>query len=524
MSWPLSQDYNEAIQAPATSFADPDLRRGQAVANAFGVPMPCSGNFADVYQVRCPDGARWAVKCFTREVPGLRERYAEISRHLRQAQLRFTVDFDFLEQGIRVTGRWYPVLKMEWVEGLTLNQFVARYVDRPPTLDALLQVWARMARHLRASGAAHCDLQHGNVLLVPEAGSGLLVLKLVDYDGMFVPALASSRSGEVGHPSYQHPQRAREGTYSLDVDRFPVLLIATALSALKAGGRPLWEKYDNGDNLLFTQEDLDAPSKSPLFYELLKRNEVDVRSLVEAMIEATRKPLDQAPLLEEVLPDPGPARSLAPAPITPGARRPAVPAGAVNAIPTTTDQTNESSPGEWPSGSYAGRALPQTNHGPSKPWGTGCAALGVVLVVLIGVAGAVYLASQGQSQKPAAGSAIAENRVAGRQPGGKPGPRGEAVGPATAENRAADSVPREAAKAAPAASQQPPSREIDLFNGKDLAGWDGDPSLWSVMNGELVGRSPGVTKSQFLKSRLTASDFRLTLKVKLVVCHTTNLG
>ena len=56
LSWPLSQDYNEAIQSPASSFDDPDLRRGEAVANALGLPMPYSGNFADVYQVRCPDG------------------------------------------------------------------------------------------------------------------------------------------------------------------------------------------------------------------------------------------------------------------------------------------------------------------------------------------------------------------------------------------------------------------------------------------------------------------------------------
>ncbi len=126
MTWPLSQDYNEAIQAPAANFADPDLRRGQAATNQFGVPMPCSGNFADVYQLQGPDGSRWAVKCFTRETPGLRERYAEISRHLRGARLPFTVDFDFLQQGIRVHGQWFPVLKMQWVEGLTLNQFVAR--------------------------------------------------------------------------------------------------------------------------------------------------------------------------------------------------------------------------------------------------------------------------------------------------------------------------------------------------------------------------------------------------------------
>jgi hypothetical protein len=66
------------------NFADPDLKGGAPATNELGLPMPFSGNFADVYEVQ-GSGERWAVKCFTREVPGLRERYQEISRHLRQA-------------------------------------------------------------------------------------------------------------------------------------------------------------------------------------------------------------------------------------------------------------------------------------------------------------------------------------------------------------------------------------------------------------------------------------------------------
>ena len=207
--WPLSQDYNEAIQSPASNFSDFDLRRGEAAANPLGIPLPCSGNFADVYEVRCPDGGRWAVKCFTREVAGLRDRYDEVSRHLRQVKLPFAVDFTYLEQGIRVAGRWYPVLKMQWVEGLTLNQFVGKYADKPAMLESLLHVWVRMAGYLRSAEIAHGDLQHGNVLLVPGPSANSVALKLIDYDGMYVPALAGHPSGEIGHPCYQHPQRMR---------------------------------------------------------------------------------------------------------------------------------------------------------------------------------------------------------------------------------------------------------------------------------------------------------------------------
>ena len=351
MTWPLSQDYNEAIQSPASNFADPDLRRGQAAANSFGLPMPCSGNFADVYQVGCPDGSRWAVKCFTREVPGLRERYADISQHLRRAKLPFTVDFSYLEQGIRVAGRWYPVLKMQWVEGFPLNQFVARAADKPALLDGLLQIWARMAKYLRLMKVGHCDLQHGNILLVPESDSACLTLKLVDYDGMWVPVLADNKSGELGHRSYQHPRRIPDKVYNLDVDRLPVLLVATALRALRTGGRALWQKYDDGDNLLFTETDLRSPTKSQLFLNLLRSPDRLTAALAGHLIDAVRSDLAATPLLEELLPETRPVSVSVPVDAPPPVRSAGSPvhlaaSGPSAAVSVSQERSSNSDPME----------------------------------------------------------------------------------------------------------------------------------------------------------------------------------
>src|SRR5271155_5594889 len=101
MPWPHSQDYNEAIQNPAQCFSDPELKQGEVVTNALGLPVPYSGNFADVYAVQSGQ-RKWAVKCFTRQIPGLSERYAEIGNYLQQKQLPFMVEFQLLEQGIQV--------------------------------------------------------------------------------------------------------------------------------------------------------------------------------------------------------------------------------------------------------------------------------------------------------------------------------------------------------------------------------------------------------------------------------------
>lgn len=303
MTWPLSQDYNEAIQEPRGNFGDAELKTGEAVANPLGIPMPRSGNFADVYEVRCPGGNRWAVKCFTRQVSGLRERYNEISKYLRQAQLPFTVDFHYLEQGIRVRGQWYPVLKMQWVEGFVLNEFVRDNLDKKPILDAMSRIWLRMARRLRAANIAHGDLQHGNVMLVPGSAANALAVKLIDYDGMCVPSLVSKKSGEVGHPAYQHPERLRTGAYGSEMDRFSLLSIAASLRCLTIGGRSLWERYDDGDNLLFRQSDFQAPKESPLFRELAAIRDPQAQALVRELQGACQAALNAVPLVTDLLPE-----------------------------------------------------------------------------------------------------------------------------------------------------------------------------------------------------------------------------
>jgi hypothetical protein len=61
-----------------------------------------------------------------------------------------------------------------------------------------------------------------------------------------------------------------------------------------------------------------------------------------------------------------------------------------------------------------------------------------------------------------------------------------------------------------------PENASGFFNGKDLAGWVGDASLWSVEDGEIVGKSPGIGRNEFLRSQMSAADFRLTFQVKLV--------
>jgi hypothetical protein len=332
MPWPLSQDYNEAVQSPDSSFIDPELRGGQAVTNALGMPMPRSGNFADVYEFIGASGAKWAVKCFTREVPGRQERYHQIDLHLLKVKLPFTVGFQYQPGGIRIHGKWYPILKMQWVEGFLLNEFVRNNLDKPALLEGLGQIWVRMAKRLREADLAHADLQHGNVLLVSGSKASSLAVKLIDYDGMWVLALANMKSGEVGHPAYQHPARLQQGGYSAAVDRLPLLVVACALRCLAVGGKSLWDRYDNGDNMLFREADLKAPHNSALIKELHELSDPQARILVRQLHNSLQRKLEDAPAIDELLPEVKPTTRL-PAPV---ALATAVTAEAPPALATTT--------------------------------------------------------------------------------------------------------------------------------------------------------------------------------------------
>jgi len=252
--WPTPQDYNEAIQSPRLSFNDPELKGGSVEINALGLPRPITGGFASVYKVRC--GQReWAVRCFLREFIDQQQRYEAISKHLSAAKLPYTVGFEFLPQGIKVRGDWYPVLKMEWVQGELLNKYIRRNLRDSAALLGLADRWAKMVKALQSANIAHGDLQHGNVVITNGE------LRLIDYDGMYVPALAGQSSHEVGHRNYQHPQRT-QFDFGPAIDNFAAWVIYVSLIALSIDPS-LWDKLKAGDeHLLFRREDFEEPYTS----------------------------------------------------------------------------------------------------------------------------------------------------------------------------------------------------------------------------------------------------------------------
>ena len=274
--WPTMSDYQMAVQSPSFCFRDAELKSGTAVTNKLGLPRPICGQFASVYEI-ATGKRRYAAKCFLRNIPDQHDRYARISEHLNSQKTAYFVTFEYQKEGILIQGEFYPLVKMEWIEGLALNVFMERNLTEPKALLDLESRWLTLLDDLKAVDIAHGDLQHGNVIV--EDGS----LRLIDYDGMWVPALEGQRSHETGHPDFQSPLRTAKDFHG-DIDRFSGAVVQIAIRALSKKPQ-LWEKFNNDDNLLFKRQDYLDPSKSQLISELKRLGDDVIDAQLRVVIE-----------------------------------------------------------------------------------------------------------------------------------------------------------------------------------------------------------------------------------------------
>ena len=287
--WPTGQLYTEVVQNPRWAFKDSLLQSGQVETDRLQLPKPRAGNLAVVYKIDCA-GKSWAIKCFTREVPDRQRRYSSISSHLRAVKLPYTVGFEYLPQGIHVSGSWFPLLKMEWVSGDPLIQYVEKHLHESSFLLKLASQWIEMVTALRSARVSHGDLQHGNVIVVGDQ------IKLVDYDGMFVPDLLGTPATEHGHPNYQHPGRSSM-LFGLNLDNFSSWTVYVSLIALSIDPT-LWKLTDAGDDcLLFRAQDFVLPDTARVF-RLLATRDQQLRCLVDVYRELLRLRADQVPPLD----------------------------------------------------------------------------------------------------------------------------------------------------------------------------------------------------------------------------------
>jgi hypothetical protein len=289
-NWPSARHFSEAIQCPAICFRAAYLRDTIPAVDRLGMPLVTSGQFAYVYKLRRATEA-YAVRCFRGHLGDRENRYRAIDEHLRAHPTPALAGFAYEADGILVGGRKFPILTMEWIDGPTLDVYLDEVINRPDVLLHLADEWVRLMELLRAANVAHGDLQHGNIIV--EHGH----LRLVDFDGMFVPAMKNWTASELGHQHYQHPSR-NEKLFDVNLDNFSALVVYLSLISL-AELPDLWKEHHD-ENLIFTKADFLAPEASALFAKV-KEIGAEHRRLAEILETAAKSDPSKVPSLLELV-------------------------------------------------------------------------------------------------------------------------------------------------------------------------------------------------------------------------------
>ena len=264
MQYPLISEYVRAIQ-DASSNLD-KLAHLVPVLDDHGEPYRSSGAFAVVFKMQDKSsGKYYALKCFTEEQEGRADAYRQIADELDLLDSPYITSVKYMEKELFVDCQCeedeFPVLLMDWVEGETMEAYIAANYHNQSAMSLLCYRFGKMAAWLRSQSFAHGDVKPDNIILRPDGS-----LTLVDYDGMFVSSMKGCKSPTVGTKDFSHPLRTMDD-FDETIDDFSLASIALSLKAISMKST-LLDTYGASDRLLFSENDYRNPSNSKVISAL----------------------------------------------------------------------------------------------------------------------------------------------------------------------------------------------------------------------------------------------------------------
>ena len=258
MQYPLISEYVRAIQDASNNLDE--LAHLVPVLDDHGEPYRSSGAFAVVFKMKDEQtGKCYALKCFTEEQEGRAEAYRQIADELEFVDSSYITSVKYLDKEIFVDSSCeedeFPVLLMDWIDGETMETYIAENYQDNYAMAMLCYRFCKMAAWLRSQPFAHGDIKPDNIMVRPDGN-----LTLVDYDGMFVPAMKGQKSPTIGTKDFSHPLRTVDD-FDETIDDFALASIALSLKAISMNSK-LLDTYGASDRLLFSESDYRNPSSS----------------------------------------------------------------------------------------------------------------------------------------------------------------------------------------------------------------------------------------------------------------------
>ena len=264
MQYPLISEYVKAIQDAGDNLDK--LAYLAPVLDDHGEPYRSSGAFAVVFKMQDKStGKCYALKCFTEEQEGRADAYRQIADELDMVDSPYITSVKYMEKELFVDCQCeedeFPVLLMDWVEGETMETYIAANYHNQSAMSMLCYRFGKMAAWLRSQSFAHGDVKPDNIIIRPDGS-----LTLVDYDGMFVPSMKGCKSPTVGTKDFCHPLRTMDD-FDETIDDFSLASIALSLKAISMNST-LLDTYGASDRLLFSEKDYRTPSNSKVISAL----------------------------------------------------------------------------------------------------------------------------------------------------------------------------------------------------------------------------------------------------------------
>lgn len=243
----------------------PELNGAVARKKKDGSLFKYVGGFNVVFQLE-HQNKKWAFRVWHVPMGEHSERYRKISKYLSDKKLPYFADFIYDEKGILVNGNLLDTIRMEWLEGRLLKEYLEDNLSNKSKLTKLAHDFLEMCKTLRENKISHGDLQEGNILIDRNGN-----IKLVDYDSICIPEIEGQKELVTGLKGYQHPSRFKAGKASLKADYFSELVISLSIFALSENSN-LWNKYQMKDTqyLLFTETDFEDFANSEIYNDLQK--------------------------------------------------------------------------------------------------------------------------------------------------------------------------------------------------------------------------------------------------------------
>lgn len=286
MQYPLISEYVKAIQDASNNLDE--LAHLVPVQDDHGEPYRSSGAFAVVFKMKDEQtGKCYALKCFLEEQEGRAEAYRMIADELEFVDSSYITSVKYLDKEIFVDSSCeedeFPVLLMDWIDGETMENYIAENYQDNYAIAMLCYRFCKMAAWLRFQPFAHGDIKPDNIMVRPDGN-----LTLVDYDGMFVPAMKGQKSPTIGTKDFSHPLRTVDD-FDETIDDFALASIALSLKAISL--KPsLLDEYGAADRLLFSAEDYRDLSKSKVLAALQElMNDEEVNTLLSLFLLAKTK-------------------------------------------------------------------------------------------------------------------------------------------------------------------------------------------------------------------------------------------